>query len=98
MEGREADARSDIFSLGAVLYEMTTGRRAFGGKSAVSVAAAILEKEPEPIKILQPMTPRALEREGIKWMREEQNEREKKKKDMKEEGEYSVSQRWRKIQ
>ncbi|HKU25223.1 MAG TPA: serine/threonine-protein kinase, partial [Candidatus Sulfotelmatobacter sp.] len=62
LEGKEADPRSDIFSLGAVLYEMTTGKRAFEGKSAVSVAAAILEKEPEPIKTLQPMTPPALER------------------------------------
>jgi eukaryotic-like serine/threonine-protein kinase len=50
VEGKEADARSDIFSLGAVLYEMTTGKRAFEGKSLLSVAAAILEKEPEPIK------------------------------------------------
>ncbi|PYV94113.1 MAG: hypothetical protein DMG90_00565 [Acidobacteria bacterium] len=62
VEGKEADARSDIFSLGAVLYEMITGKRAFEGKSFVSVAAAILEKEPEPIKTLQPMTPPALER------------------------------------
>src|SRR5215470_12582441 len=49
IEGREADVRSDIFSLGAVLYEMTTGKRAFEGKSMLSVASAILEKEPEPI-------------------------------------------------
>jgi len=62
VEGKEADARSDIFSLGAVLYEMTSGKRAFEGKTLVSVAAAILEKEPEPMKTLQPMTPPALER------------------------------------
>ena len=61
VEGREADARSDIFALGAVLYEMATGKRAFEGKSAISVASAILEKEPEPISKLQPMTPPALE-------------------------------------
>jgi len=61
VEGKEADARSDIFSLGAVLYEMTTGKRAFEGKTLVSVAAAILEKEPEPITIIQPLTPSALQ-------------------------------------
>ncbi|HEX3820923.1 MAG TPA: protein kinase [Candidatus Sulfotelmatobacter sp.] len=62
VEGKEADARSDIFSLGSVLYEMISGKRAFEGKTLVSVAAAILEKDPEPIKTLQPLTPPALER------------------------------------
>jgi Tol biopolymer transport system component len=61
VEGKEADARSDIFALGAVLYEMATGRRAFEGKSQISIASAILEKEPEPISRVQPMTPPALE-------------------------------------
>jgi eukaryotic-like serine/threonine-protein kinase len=61
VEGREADARSDIFALGAVLYEMTTGKRAFDGKSQISVASAILEKEPEPISVVQPMSPAGLD-------------------------------------
>jgi Tol biopolymer transport system component len=61
VEGREADARSDIFALGAVLYEMATGKRPFEGKSQISVASAILEKDPEPISRVQPMTPPALE-------------------------------------
>ena len=61
VEGKEADARSDIFSLGAVLYEMATGKRAFEGKSTVSIAAAILEKEPEPITREQPLSPAALQ-------------------------------------
>jgi Tol biopolymer transport system component/predicted Ser/Thr protein kinase len=62
VEGKEADARSDIFSLGVVLYEMVTGRHAFHGKSQFSVASAILEKDPEPISTVQPLTPLALER------------------------------------
>src|SRR6266403_1420020 len=62
VEGKELDARSDIFSFGSVLYEMVTGLRAFPGKSQLSVASAILEKEPGPICTLQPLTPPALDR------------------------------------
>jgi serine/threonine protein kinase len=61
IEGKEADARSDIFALGAVLYEMATGKRAFEGKSQISVASSILEKDPEPISAARPMTPPAFE-------------------------------------
>jgi eukaryotic-like serine/threonine-protein kinase len=62
LEGREADARSDIFAFGAMLYEMATGRRAFEGKSQASVIAAILEREPEPVSRIQPLAPPALDR------------------------------------
>jgi serine/threonine-protein kinase len=62
VEAKELDGRSDIFSLGAVLYEMVTGHRAFPGKSRLSVASAVLEKDPEPISTLQPLTPPALDR------------------------------------
>jgi len=61
LEGKEADARSDIFALGAVLYEMATGKRAFEGKSTTSVIAAILERNPAPISVVRPMFPRALD-------------------------------------
>ena len=61
LEGKGADARSDIFSLGAVIYEMAAGKRAFDGKSQASVIAAILERDPPPISSLQPMLPPALD-------------------------------------
>ena len=57
LQGAEADARSDLFSFGCVLYEMITGRRAFEGKSQLSVFTAILEKDPDPITSSQPLSP-----------------------------------------
>src|SRR5580692_5276526 len=61
LEGKAADARSDIFSFGAILYEMATGRKAFEAKSHASLIAAILKEEPRPMRELQPLTPPALE-------------------------------------
>ncbi|MFZ0539433.1 MAG: protein kinase [Candidatus Sulfotelmatobacter sp.] len=62
LQGAEADARSDLFSFGCVLYEMVTGRRAFEGKSQLSVFTSILEKDPEPISASQPLAPPMLDR------------------------------------
>jgi Tol biopolymer transport system component len=62
IEGREVDARTDLFAFGSVLFEMVTGRKAFHGDTPASVMAAILEREPPPVSSLQPLAPPALER------------------------------------
>jgi len=62
LEGKDADARADIFALGELIYEMATGRPAFSGKSQASLIAAILSSEPVSMGTHQPMTPPALER------------------------------------
>lgn len=75
IEGKELDGRSDIFSLGSVLYEMLTGKRAFDGKSQLSVASAILEKEPAPLNAMKPMTPPALGHAISRCLTKDPNER-----------------------
>jgi len=75
IQGKEADARSDIFAFGAMLYEMLSGKRAFQGKSQLSLASAILEKDPEPIASLQPMTSPALEQVVRTCLAKEPDER-----------------------
>jgi len=62
LEGKETDARTDIFALGAVLYEMATGKRAFNGASQASLISAILREDPPPIATIQPACPQSLDR------------------------------------
>jgi len=62
LEGKPADARTDLWALGAILYEMVTGKRAFEGTSAASLVGAILEREPTPLGTLQPVTPPSVDR------------------------------------
>src|SRR5512139_4089895 len=62
LEGKEADARTDLWALGCVQYEMATGTRAFAGTSQASLIAAILKEAPRPLPELQPVTPAALDR------------------------------------
>ncbi len=62
LEGKEADARTDIFALGLVLYEMTTGQKAFSGATRASLIGAVLRDEPPPVSRVTPVAPRALDR------------------------------------
>ena len=62
VEGKPADARTDLWALGAILYEMLTGKRAFEGTSAASLIGAILERQPAPLAALQPLTPSSVDR------------------------------------
>jgi Tol biopolymer transport system component/predicted Ser/Thr protein kinase len=75
VEGKEADARTDIFAFGTMVYEMATGKRAFEGKSQASLIARILETDPPPISSLQPMTPPSLDRAVKKCLAKEPEKR-----------------------
>ncbi len=74
-QDRDVDARSDIFSFGVVLYEMATGKRAFPGESAVTIIAAILHKEPKPIRELNVQASEELERIVAKTLEKDREDR-----------------------
>ncbi|MCM2316857.1 MAG: protein kinase, partial [Thermoanaerobaculia bacterium] len=75
LEGQEADARTDIFALGALLYEMATGQRAFDGKTRTSLIAAIVSGTPRPVSELVPMTPPAFEHVVRRCLEKEADDR-----------------------
>jgi serine/threonine protein kinase len=75
LEGREADARTDIFALGEVIFEMATGKPTFSGKSRASLIASILTNDPPAMSQLQPMAPVALERVVKKCLAKDPDDR-----------------------
>jgi len=75
LEGKEADARSDIFAFGAVLYEMASGRRAFQGQNTASTIAAVTRDEPEPLRHFAKDTPPELERIILRCLRKPREQR-----------------------
>jgi serine/threonine protein kinase len=74
-EGKTIDARTDIFALGAVLYEMVSGRRAFQGDTAISTLSAILKTDPKPLRELAPNTPGEVERIVTRCLRKDPSRR-----------------------
>jgi serine/threonine protein kinase len=74
-EGKRADVRSDIFSFGALLYQMVTGRRAFPGENVITILAAVMNQEPAPVATLTPKVPRELEWVIARCLKKDPNRR-----------------------
>ena len=85
LEGKETDARTDLFAFGCVLYEMLTARRAFGGDSEASMISAIMTGEPAPLSTLQPLTPPALDRLVRRCLKKDPDDRWESARDVAEE-------------
>ena len=75
LEGKSTDARTDVFALGCMLYEMLTGHRAFEGSNQASLISAIMNSEPRPLSESHPLTPRALERLTVRCMAKDADKR-----------------------
>jgi Tol biopolymer transport system component len=75
LEGKEADARTDIFAFGAVLYEMATAQKAFSGKSQASLISSIMGSQPPAISTIVPMTPPAFDRVVRTCLAKDQDDR-----------------------
>lgn len=84
-EGKSADARSDVFALGTMLYEMATGRRPFGGNTSIAVLAAIVRDTPTPVTEVNPHLPRELGRVIRRAMAKEPDWRQQSAKDLRNE-------------
>jgi eukaryotic-like serine/threonine-protein kinase len=74
-KGDPLDARTDLFSLGSVLFEMATGQAPFGGRSTAEVFAALLMKDPPPVSSLNPATPKALDPVVAKLLAKDRDQR-----------------------
>jgi Tol biopolymer transport system component len=85
LDGSDADARSDIFAFGALVYEMVTGRKAFEGKSQASLIASIMSADPPPMATLQPVAPAALDRVIRKCLAKDPEDRWQSAKDLADE-------------
>ena len=75
VEGREADARSDVWGFGCVLYEMLAGARPFGGNSSAGLIGSILRDTPQALSLVDPRVPTALERVVMQCLAKDPNER-----------------------
>jgi Tol biopolymer transport system component len=85
IEGQEADARTDVFAFGVVVYEMVTGKKAFAGTTSASLIGAILKDQPPPLSTVQPVTPAALDRTVRRCLAKEPDARWQSARDLLEE-------------